>query len=104
MCEAAHLAGKAINISKTTAPHAISYAVTTHFGVPHGMAVALTLGPILEYNAGVTEADCNDPRGLKHVRQRIALLLELLGGSLEHGLAAIEKILSSITDRNVDPR
>ena len=96
MCEAAHLAGKAINISKTTAPHAISYAVTTHFGVPHGFAVALTLGPMLEYNAAVTEADCNDPRGPGHVLQRIALLLDLLGGSIEHGLAVIETLIDAV--------
>ncbi len=96
MCEAAHLAGKAINISKTTAPHAISYAVTTHFGVPHGMAVALTLGPMLEYNAGVTEADCNDPRGPERVQRRIALLLDLLGGSIEHGLATIETLIDAV--------
>ena len=41
---AANWAGKAINISKTTAPHALSYTITSKFGVPHGHAVALTLG------------------------------------------------------------
>ncbi len=96
MCEAAHLAGKAINISKTTAPHAISYAITTHFGVPHGFAVALTLAPMLAYNANVTAADCNDPRGLEHVRQRIARLLEILGGSIERSLAAIETLIDAV--------
>ena len=96
MCEAAHLAGKAINFSKTTAPHAISYAVTTQFGVPHGMAVALTIGPMLEYNAGVTDADCNDPRGHENVEQRIALILDLLGGNIEHGLAKIETLVDAV--------
>ena len=41
---AANWAGKAINISKTTAPHAMSYVITQEFGIPHGHAVALTLG------------------------------------------------------------
>ncbi len=41
---ASNLAGKAINISKTTAPHALSYTITSLWGVPHGHAVALTLG------------------------------------------------------------
>lgn len=45
MSLAAHLAGKAINISKTTAPHAISYTLTSHFKVPHGHAVAALLAP-----------------------------------------------------------
>jgi alcohol dehydrogenase class IV len=78
MCEAAHLAGKAINISKTTAPHAVSYWLTSHYGIAHGVAVAVFLGAMLEYNAGVTAVDCNDPRGALHVQRRIAALLELL--------------------------
>ena len=96
MCEAAHLAGKAINISKTTAPHAISYAITTHFGVPHGIAVALTIGPMLEYNSSVTAADCNDPRGCKHVQQRMAVILGLLGGDLQNGLAVIKQLIDGV--------
>ena len=43
MCLAANLSGKAINISKTTAPHAVSYPFTSYFGVSHGHAVSLTL-------------------------------------------------------------
>lgn len=35
-------AGRAMNIAKTTAPHAFSYAFTTHCGYPHGHAVAIT--------------------------------------------------------------
>ena len=33
MCLATHYSGKAISISKTTAPHAISYPFTSYFGV-----------------------------------------------------------------------
>ena len=40
----AFLAGKAINISKTTGPHALSYALTSAFQIPHGHCVAMTLG------------------------------------------------------------
>lgn len=32
--------GRAINISKTTAPHAMSYYLTAEYGYPHGTAVA----------------------------------------------------------------
>ncbi len=42
MLKGAYLAGKAINITKTTAPHAFSYPFTMHYGYPHGHAVALT--------------------------------------------------------------
>ena len=50
MALGANLAGKAINISKTTAPHALSYPFTTHFNIPHGHAVSLTLNKFLKFN------------------------------------------------------
>ena len=50
MSLAALYAGKAINISKTTAPHAISYPFTSYFGVKHGQAVSFTLCDCLNYN------------------------------------------------------
>lgn len=50
MLEAANLAGKAINISKTTAPHALSYQITSEYNLPHGHAVALTLGRFFTLN------------------------------------------------------
>ena len=43
MQEAANLAGKAINISQTTAAHALSYKLTSLYKIPHGLAVSLTL-------------------------------------------------------------
>lgn len=42
LLKGAYFAGCAINITKTTAPHAFSYAFTTHCGYPHGHAVAIT--------------------------------------------------------------
>lgn len=50
MAEAAYLAGKAIAITKTTAPHAFSYAFTTYCGYPHGHAVALTFPFFFDLN------------------------------------------------------
>ena len=50
MSIAAMLAGKAINISKTTAPHAVSYPFTSHFNISHGHAVSLTLEKFLKFN------------------------------------------------------
>jgi alcohol dehydrogenase len=79
MALAAHLAGRAIDHTRTTGSHAISYPITSHYGVPHGHAVALTLPAMLEHNAQVSEADCQDPRGPGAVRDRIATILELLG-------------------------
>jgi alcohol dehydrogenase class IV len=79
MSRAAHLAGRAINISKTTAPHAISYKLTHDYGIAHGHAAALTLGAVLVFNAGITDEDNNDPRGVEHVEHAICRVVEGLG-------------------------
>ncbi|HZJ48580.1 MAG TPA: phosphonoacetaldehyde reductase [Acidimicrobiia bacterium] len=81
MCTAAHLSGRAIDVSATTASHALSFHLTTEYGVPHGHAVALTLGPVLEYNAAVRAEDCTDPRGPSHLRTVIADVLSLMGAA-----------------------
>ena len=96
MCEASHLAGKAINISRTTASHALSYTMTSKLGVPHGHAVALTLGAVMAYNYGLGREDCLDPRGVKHVRGRIDEILELLGArDVEDGHRIIRALIES---------
>lgn len=47
MAKGSHLAGVAINRSRTTLPHALSYALTQCVGLPHGHAVAHTLPAII---------------------------------------------------------
>ena len=97
MCTAAYLSGRAIDISATTAPHALSFHLTTDYGVPHGHAVALTLGPILEFNADVSERDCSDPRGPDHVRRVIADVLDVLDvGSSREANTAITNLVGSL--------
>ena len=79
MAKAAHLAGKAINITKTTASHAVSYPLTSYFGIPHGHAVALTLPAMLEYNGDVSKQDIQDQRGVMYVKQTVREIAEILG-------------------------
>ena len=43
---AANFSGKAINISETTAAHAMSYKITSLYGIPHGHAVAICMNAI----------------------------------------------------------
>lgn len=50
MSEGAYWAGRAINITKTTAPHAFSYPFTSVYGIPHGHAVSIVFPAIAEYN------------------------------------------------------
>lgn len=42
----ANLSGKGINISETTAGHALSYNITKKYNIPHGHAVAMCLNAI----------------------------------------------------------
>lgn len=49
MLEASNLAGKAINISKTTAGHAMSYKLTSLYGIPHGQAVAACMNELIPF-------------------------------------------------------
>ena len=79
MAEASFLAGKAINISRTTACHAIAYPITSYFGVPHGHAVALTLAQMLVYNSKVTEKDILDKRGINYVHETLKEIAGLIG-------------------------
>lgn len=46
MQQAAYLAGKAINITQTTAGHAMAYGLTTRYGLPHGQAVAMCVAKL----------------------------------------------------------
>lgn len=97
MSEAAHLAGQAINLGKTTAPHALSYPITIQHGVAHGLAVALTLAPLLRYNAQLTDADCIDPRGSDHVRRRIERLLAIFQCSeVEAACQRLEGVIQQV--------
>ena len=50
MSIASNLAGKAINISKTTVPHATSYPFTTLFNISHGHAVSLFFEKFFKFN------------------------------------------------------
>ena len=49
MLYAARLAGMAINLAKTTAGHALSYKLTSTFGISHGHAAALCVARVWKY-------------------------------------------------------
>ena len=78
MSHAAHLAGKAINISRTTAPHALSYTFTSLYDVPHGHAVALSLAQVFEANLRIDEETCQDIRGVQFVKEQMLHILSIL--------------------------
>lgn len=65
--EAANNSGKAINITATTTPHAMSYKITSLYGIPHGMAVAICFPEVWEHMIDNIER-CRDKRGKKHLQ------------------------------------
>lgn len=79
MIFAANLAGKAINISKTTAPHALSYTITSLFGLPHGHAVALVLGEFFQLHDQVIRSQNNETSDIAGLSNTMQRLYELLG-------------------------
>jgi len=79
--QGSYLSGKAINLTKTTAPHALSYPLTLFFGIPHGHAVSLTLSSFLEYNYNTQESNLNDPRGMDFLMKKMNNLIKLLNSS-----------------------
>ena len=60
-------AGRAIDISRTTAAHAFSYYLTSHYGIPHGHAVYMVF-PSICRNNGHPEWIKEVP-GLKSLRE-----------------------------------
>lgn len=112
--KASNYAGKAINISKTTAPHAWSYAFTSKYGIPHGHAVWLTLPKIfqLHFNKAMDADDFTSSEmsglveilGIKNPNQSElhlsefcrSLDVEIDFGKLKIGLCDREEISSKV--------
>lgn len=72
----ASLAGAAIAISRTTAAHALSYALTSRLGLPHGAAVLLQLPWLFSHNRAASRDDCRLAGGPERLR---ALIDDLTG-------------------------
>ena len=84
MALAALFSGIAISITKTTIVHSVSYPLTTHFKISHGLACALTLPSFIRYNSKV-------------VRQRICNIAQTIGAEGVEGLIRkTEELISSL--------
>ncbi len=70
-------AGLAFSNTKTALAHSISYPLTYHFNIPHGLACALPLPHILQFNG-------------KSAPDRIGIMAEALGTDRSHELMLSE--------------
>ena len=95
LSEGAYLAGKAINISKTTAPHALSYSLTSTFSIPHGHAVALTLGYFFEINElNDSQVKVSESIHLDELKNNILEIKSLLGWSDKNFLIEWKELMT----------
>lgn len=78
MQTAAYDAGRAINITQTTAGHAMSYKLTSYFNIAHGHAVALCNVGVAEHLLRFTNR-CVDPRGESYLLETLKRLATALG-------------------------
>ncbi len=92
----ANLAGRAINIAKTTAPHALAYGFTKHTSLPHGHAVALSLPFFMYSHNHATIGNCNDPRGVLHIRKVMKKINETIHCEANTSESAIKDFLKNI--------
>ncbi len=96
MLMAAHNAGKAINITQTTAGHAMCYKITSLFGVAHGHAAILCDRILYPWMIMNTDK-CLDSRGEEYLRQTLDEIAEALGvDNAESGARKIEEVFAKL--------
>lgn len=78
MLEAAFIAGQAINITATTAGHAMSYKLTSSYGLAHGHAAAVCVPVVYRFLLDNT-GKCSDPRGVGYLSGILGEIPAMLG-------------------------
>lgn len=89
MLIAAYTAGKAINITQTTAGHAMCYKITSLFGCAHGHAAFLCVRKLFPWMLDNVDK-CSDPRGKEYLKN----VFEQIGAAMncESAKAAADKL------------
>lgn len=77
MLKAANIAGKAINITQTTAGHAMCYKITSLYGIAHGHAAALVNRKLWRWMLDNTER-VTDSRGSRHLKTVLGKIAEAM--------------------------
>ncbi len=75
---AANLAGKAINITQTTAGHAMCYKLTSMYGIAHGHAAALCVSKLWPFMNEHLER-CIDSRGVEYLKKVFSEIADAFG-------------------------
>ena len=95
MLMAANTAGKAINITQTTAGHAMSYKLTSLYGIAHGHAVALCDAKIIPFMIENINL-CIDKRGEEYLSQILNDIASIMNCNLSKLGVTFEKIVKQL--------
>ena len=95
MLLAANSAGKAINITQTTAGHAMCYKITSLYGCAHGHAAILCDRVLFPWMIRHTE-DCIDPRGEQYLNNTLSEIASAMG--CETPEAAANKLCTLVSE------
>lgn len=96
MLMAANVAGKAINITQTTAGHAMCYKLTSLYGIAHGHAASLCVSELWPYMIGHTE-NCIDSRGKDYLDSVFMEIAESMGENTPfNAVAKFRQMLKSL--------
>lgn len=91
---ATNLAGRAINITQTTAGHAMCYKLSTKYGIAHGHAAALCNAALFPYMINHV-ADCVDPRGQNYLEKIFMSIASAMNcQTLEQATSILPDLLS----------
>ncbi|MCR5235997.1 MAG: phosphonoacetaldehyde reductase [Lachnospiraceae bacterium] len=96
MLRAAHTAGKAINITQTTAGHAMCYKITSLFNIAHGHAAMLCDRILFKWMIENTDR-CTDSRGEDYIKTTLDEIGVALGcENARTGADCLERIFNTL--------
>ena len=97
---AANYAGRAINITATTAAHAMSYKLTSMYHLPHGHAVAVCLPHVWRYMNEHLDK-CIDARGTVYLAGTLEAISREMGcGSSAEAVEVFQSLLCTLEIQN----
>lgn len=99
MLKASYIAGKAINITQTTAGHAMCYKLTSLYGIAHGHAAALCNVKLFLYNIKHMD-QCVDRRGSTYLSLVMDDIAESMGCKNQYDAA--KKFEDIVLDLNFE--
>ena len=113
LAEASLLAGLAISHTRTALCHSISYPITAHFGVSHGIACAFSMPAVLEHNLQFDDGrfelladslvSCKSKEGLLNKFKKLNQELDVLN-NVKNKISSMDALKSILNEMNTPSR